>query len=251
MPEAAPIACPQCGAPVRPEEEDAFVACEFCGSRMYLDPDTAVRHEILPETVGRGELPARLGRWLHDREAVGKPRRVSTRLLWFPFWVLPDGHRGHDLRPAAALLVEGLDRFALPGGDRKAFREEIAAKGDLVPATVLLDSLVPGGEPPEGVRLVHLPFWEVSFELGAAEHRVWIDAAGGQVLAHTHPPSAEGRRDRVYAGVLGLTFVVLLVGFFSLFQGGGASVLGLALLVLAGPGAWAVIRASIARVEGG
>src|SRR5262245_52393957 len=109
------LVCPQCGGKVRPEEEDAFVACEFCGSSMYLDPGLAVRHWILPATLRRENLPGFLGSWLQEREALGRPVSVSTRLLYVPFWVISQGGRT-AVKPAVALLVHDLDRFSLPSG---------------------------------------------------------------------------------------------------------------------------------------
>ncbi len=254
-----PLVCPQCGGKVRPEEEDAFATCGFCGSRLYLDPELAVRHEILPAIVPRGELPGRLGRWLADLEALGSPENVSTRLLYFPFWVIP-GDRRTRIEPAAALLLQDMQRFSLPAGDLKAFREELVGSAELIPATVLLANAVPrrpdeaapalGDAAPKGTRLVHLPFWEVSFRIGRAEHHVWIDGAGGQVLPATVPASAGGSLDRTYSALLAAIFVVAVAGFLLVLSGGAGRVaLGLAALAVGGPAGWWGIRRAIVLRE--
>ena len=251
-----PLACPQCGGAVRPEEEDAFIACPFCASRLYLDRSAAVRHEMLLPVVGRAELPSRLGRWLSDVEALGRPARISTRLLFFPFWVLPAG-RSSRLEPAAALLAHGLAAFGLPTGDVKAFRHEAVQGGEVVPATILLEGLegareklaTAGPGRKNEARLLHLPFWEISFRIGPRAQKVWIDAAGGRVLPLSVPASSSGRLDRNYTLVTGLAFAVLLAGFLALFRGGGFSIAGLAVLCAGGPAAWWAARAAIRGTE--
>jgi hypothetical protein len=243
--------CPQCGGEVRPEEEDAFVHCAFCGSSLYLDPGGAVRHEVLPALIARADLPGRLGRWLQDREAVGSPSNIATRLVYFPFWVLPAPQESR-LVPAAPLLLQDMERFRLPSGDFKTFRDDRVTGGELVPASVLVESLVPADEgPPKGTRLVHLPFWETGFRIASKECTVWVDAASGQVLALHAPVSSEARLDRIYSGLLATTYVALLAGFLLLFAGGVAIALGLLLLAVAGPGALALARRAIAREESG
>jgi hypothetical protein len=241
---------------VRSEEEDAFIACPFCASRLYLDRAAAVRHEMLLPVVVRGELPSRLGRWLSDVEALGRPEKVSTRLLFFPFWVLPAGGSSR-LEPAAALLAHGLAGFGLPAGDLKAFREGAVNGAEVVPATILLERFATPRDPVAArgsarrgdARLVHLPFWEISFRIGSREQRVWLDAAGGRVLPLTVPASSSGRLDRTYSIVFGVAFAVLFCGFLALFRGGGASIAGLAVLCAGGPAALWAARAAIRGAE--
>ena len=119
-----------------------------------------------------------MGQWLQDREAIGRPTNVSTHLLYFPFWVISrDGKTA--LEPAAALLVHDIDRFHLPSGDLKSFQNSVASTGTIVPVSVLLENLAPADVGTKDrlldTRLVHLPFWEISFHIGAAQHRAWID----------------------------------------------------------------------------
>jgi len=212
---------------------------------MYLDPGLAVRHLILPATLRREELAGYLGRWLQEREAIGAPTSVSTHLLYFPFWVT--SHEGKTvLEPAAALLVHDLDRFRLPSGDLKSFKSSLASTATIVPASVLLENLAPAqvGARDEvlDTRLVHLPFWEVSFHIGSTHHRMWIDGAGGQVIPLSVPVSSERNLDRRYSLLLAVTYGLLVAGFAALFQGGGVAALGLLLLAGTGPGALWVAR---------
>lgn len=248
----APFHCPQCGADVSPDEEDSFVTCAFCGSSLHLEPGGAFRHEIVPAVLARDTLAGRLGRWLEDMEAIGSPKAVSARLLYFPLWVLPQA-TGRPVEPAAPLLAEPLDGFPLPSGDLKAFREDRAGDAEVIPASIRLESLRrdPVGTAPPAARLVHVPYWDVAYRVGSQAHRAWIDAVSGRVLPLSDPVSAEARLDRVYAGLLAGTFVIVMLGALLLFAGGARTALGLATLGGAGPAALWTIRRVISRVERG
>ena len=237
-------ACPQCGAAVEASEEGDVLLCASCGSSLVREGAHALRHEMLEPVLRRDELQARLGRWLTEREVLGSPTHVRARLVSFPLWVLPDAS-GTRVIPAAPLLVEPAGGFAVPAGDRKAFREDRTGDITVLPASIPVGS----DEPPPGTRLVHVPFWAVSYQHGTRSCEAWLDAVTGRVLPLSSPPSGERRLDASYSLVLVLTWLVLLAGFLALFAGGGRSILGLAVLALAGPAAHAVVRRTIARLE--
>lgn len=239
------IACPQCGGLFRAEEEGTFATCPFCGSKLHLGAEEAIGHELVVPTLRDEETPERLGRWLKEREVTAKPKDVSSRLLWFPFWALPDG----ALFPAAPLLASNLASFRLPPGDRKAFNEELTRSAEVVPASVLSESL-PVPVPAQGAaRLLHLPFREVRFRLFAREYRVFFDAASGQVLAFELPPTSERRLDVTYSFLLALLFALLLWGTRSLFGHGRGPLFGLTLLAAAGPLFWLAAKKMIGLSE--
>ena len=244
------LRCPQCGGEVRPEEEDDCVPCPFCGSRLYVDPGQAVRHFTLAPAVQHVELPPRLDRWLRSREVVGRPRKVTSKLVYFPFWALPTHGSIHAV-PAAALLAVGTEHLHIPAGDLKAYPDDLEAKAKVVPATVLLDAVLARARPkPDGAPvLVHVPFWDTRFQLATAAHRVWIDAAQGQVLAFSLPHSSEVWRDRLYSTVMALTYGVLLAGFACIYAGRAYTARGLLMLALGGPLGWAAARLVIGRTE--
>jgi len=239
------ITCPQCGCAFNAEEEGAFATCPSCGSKLHLASAEAIGHEILIPTLGDVETPERLGRWLKEREVTAKPKELATRLVWFPFWSLPDG----ALFPAAPLLASNLGDFRSPSGDRKAFREELTRSAEVVSASVLAASLPVTDEERSAVRLLHLPFREVKFKLFGREYRIWLDAASGQVLAFELPPTSERRLDVTYGVLLTVLFAVVLWGVRSLFGHGHGLVFGLALLVAAGPLFWLLARQAISFSE--
>lgn len=240
------ITCPQCAGVFHAAEEGTFVTCPFCGSKLHLGAEEAIGHEMLMPAIGEEETPERLGRWLKQRDITAKPREIATRPLWFPFWSLPEG----TLFPAAPLLASNLAAFRAPSGDRKAFREELTRNADVVPASVLADSL-PLPETERGaVRLFHLPFREVRFKLYRREYHVWLDAVSGQDLAFQLPPTAERRLDVTYAILLAVLFGVVLWGVRSLFGHGRGTLFGAVLLATAGPIFWLLARQAIGFSEG-
>lgn len=170
------------------------------------------------------------------------------------------GGRTTRIEPATALLHLDLDEFTLPAGDLKAFHDDLAGGAEVVPATVALSSALAAVAPaaaaagavsPKGTRLVHLPFWVVSFRMGPAVHEVWIDAAGGQILPLSIPASAGGTLDRIYSALLASIFVAAAAGFLAVSSRRGPLVaLGILLLITAGPLGWWGMRRAIARSEG-
>lgn len=240
------FSCPQCGGALAVREEGSFTTCPFCGANLHLDPDAAIGHELVLPAVAAEEAPERLGRWLKEREVTSAPLEVATRLLWFPFWTLPDG----ALFPAAPLLASNLSSFRLPAGDRKAFTTELTRSAEIVAATVLVEGLaVPDADRPS-LRLVHVPFHEVRFRLFARDFRVWLDAASGQVLAFDLPPTSEKRLDVTYTVLLGILFCVVFWATGSIFGHGRNPVVGVVVLAAAGPLFWLATKKAMSLSEG-
>ena len=241
--DSAP-ACPQCGGVVQPREEDGFLDCGFCGSRLYWE-SVARRHEYLAPVLDAAAALRSLRHCLADREIQGQPEDLASRLCFFPFWLLPGAH-GLKPLPAAATLVEGLADFHCPAGDRRAFDATVmAARGLVVPASVAN----PSGDQSARSSLVHVPFWELDFRVWSRACRVWVDAVSGQVLVDVVPASAERRLDRLYFGALLATLAALALGFRLLFAGGVSGLAGGGLLIALGPLASRGVRALIRRGE--
>lgn len=236
--------CPQCGGVVQSDDDSSLVTCAFCGSSLYLDPGSAVSHEILPPTLRKAQLAERIGSFLSQRETLGRPKRLRARLLFLPYWVVPRPE-GERVAPAAALGALPLARYVLPSGDFRRFSPVLTGGAEVVPASVMVESLLPparGSEAeavPKGTRLVHLPFWEVRYRLGARDYRALVDAAAGQVLPFSLPVSSELWLDWAYSALLGVLFVVLVLGFRLLFAGDTAGWLWLG---GGAPVAWAGVR---------
>ncbi len=241
-------ACPRCGGRLVLEEDGAFATCASCGSRLHLGEEEAVGHQMLVPVLSDEEARASLSRWLRDREVTADPREVASGLVWFPFFLLP----GSAVVPAAPLLASNLASFKLPAGDRKAFDAGAARGGEVVPASVRPESLDLPDEARASVRLLHVPFRRVRFALFDRSYEVWFDAASGQPLDFSLPPTSERRLDVTYAVLATLLFAVAAYGVRCLFGGFGATwVRGAVVLAVAGPlfwlVAWAVIRLSEAR----
>jgi hypothetical protein len=244
------IRCPVCRAIVEAGEEEQAASCASCGAMLSLDAEGAHLHGRVPPRLLRTDLPARLGSWIQDLGALGRPTHVRTRLLYVPFWTEGASHPERHA-PAAALPVWDLQSFRLPASRPEPFtppdgEAEVVAPG--IPSDAALGSHVLAGA---SRRLVHLPFWEVAFRLGDRSHAVWIDATRGQVFPLSAPASAEPRLDRIYALFLGAVFVVLTAGFLGIFSGGARAGIGLALLGITWPLATAIGRRLVRLVEEG
>lgn len=190
--------CPRCGIRFDADEEGAFATCPACGSLLHLGDEAEIAHQRLVPVLDEAAALGRLARWLRDREVLADPKEVATRLLWFPFWLLP----GDALVPAAPLLASNLGAFRAPAGDRVAFREREAGPGEIVPASVPPAAIPVDEKARRAAKLLHVPFREVRFRLWGHDYTVWFDAATGQALDFGLPPTSERRLDVTYALLL-------------------------------------------------
>jgi hypothetical protein len=239
---AESLLCPRCGIRFEAEEEGAFATCPACGSRLHLGDEEELAHQRLVPALDEIAFLGRFARWLRNREVLADPKEVATRLLWFPFWLLP----GDALVPAAPLLASNLGSFHLPAGDRVAFRSGPGGSGEVVPASVPPAGIEGDEETRHEARLLHVPFREVRFRLWGRDYTVWFDAATGQALDFDLPPTSERRLDVTYALLLLVLFAAGVYGVRTLFGGTGAPWWAGA-VVLAGAGVvfWAVARVVI------
>ncbi len=234
------LLCPRCGIRFAAEEEGAFATCPACASRLHLGEEEEVTHQSLVPVLDEPAALGRLSRWLRDREITADPKETVTRLLWFPFWLLPD----ETLVPAAPLLASNLGAFRLPAGDRVAFHEAAGGAAEVVPASVPAASLAADEEARRKAKLLHVPFREVRFRLWGRDYHVWFDAATGQPLDFDLPPTSERRLDFTYALLLFALFAAGVYGVRTLFGGTGAPWWA-GIVVLAGA---AVIFLAVAQV---
>jgi len=195
-----------------------FATCPACGSLLHLGDEAEVAHQKLVPVLDEAAALGRLARRLRDREVLADPREVATRLLWFPFWLLPED----ALVPAAPLLASSLGAFHLPAGDRVAFREEEAGSAEVVPASVPSAGIDVDEETRRAAKLLHIPFREVRFRLWGHNYVVWFDAATGQALDFDLPPTSERRLDVTYAFLLLALFAAGFYGVRTLFGGTAA-----------------------------
>jgi hypothetical protein len=227
---------------VRPLDEPGFLDCAYCGSRLHQEAAPAADEWVAP-VLAEAQALERLRRFLESRESAGRPSLERARMVFFPFWQRR-GRHGSGLEPAAATLVEALEDWNPPFGDRRPFdEEELRRRGEVVEATL---EPAQAGEP-----LLFVPLWEVRYRHGAVEHTAWIEAVSGAVLAERVPPSRERRLDAAYACWLAVIGIALTLAFRLLWTGGGASFLGLLLLLALGPLATWAGREVVRRVERG
>jgi hypothetical protein len=190
----------------------------------------------------------RLARWLRDREILADPKEASTRLLWFPFWLLP----GNVLVPAAPILASNLGALRLPAGDRVAFRKGPDGSAEVVAPSVPPAAIDVDDSTREEAKLLHVPFREVRFRLWGHDYTVWFDAATGQALDFDLPPTSERRLDVTYGLLVFALFAAGVYGVRTLFGGTGAPWWAGAAVLAVAAGvfwavAWAVIRFSEPR----
>jgi hypothetical protein len=227
---------------VRALDEPGFLDCAYCGSRLHQEAAPAADEWVAP-VLGETQAIERLRRFLEARESVGRPSFERARVVFFPFWQRRGKH-GTGLEPAAASLVEALEEWNPPFGDRRPLdEEELRRHGEVVEAT--LEPAQPG-EP-----LLYVPLWEVRYRYGPTVLSAWVEAVSGAVLAERVPPSRERRLDAAYAAWLAVTGVALSLAFRLFWAGGGAAFLGLLLLLGLGPLATWAGREVIRRLERG
>lgn len=242
------LLCPRCGIRFAAIEEGAFATCPACGSRLHLGGEEELAHQMLLPVLDDSAVLGRLARWLRDREILADPKEVASRLLWFPFWLLP----GNVLVPAAPVLASNLGAFRLPAGDRVAFRRGPDGSAEVVAPSVPPAAIDVDEATREEAKLLHVPFREVRFRLWGHDYSVWFDAATGQALDFDLPPTSERRLDVTYGLLVFALFAAGVYGVRTLFGGTGAPWWAGAAVLAVAAGvfwavAWAVIRFSEPR----
>lgn len=262
MERPAPLRCPQCGAPVQPAEDDPFLACSYCATRVFLDAAGAVRHFILDPVLDAPTAHSALSRWLRGREVTGAPLPMTAEIVFFPMWDLA-GREGSVAVPGAGVIFEGLDRMAIPAGDLMVFAPD-RVKGPrgeparLIEASVPLEaarsrgaarlrglgeSRIAAGIP---ARLIHVPLHFLTYAMHGGVYSAAVDACSGEVHPITAPRSAESRIDLSFASILAAG-LVLQVGALCLFT--MAPIFSLALAGLISWGLYAAGMSLSRRLE--
>jgi hypothetical protein len=224
--------CPQCGA-VLPDTS-GFSECDYCGATLHLGVPAGVAHEILRPQIARAEVDVHLERWLRSRDTLGRATVRDARLVYVPLWTVP----GREPVPAAVLN----EAHPLPPAEARPFQAELAGEAEVVEPGIPLASVVPdAAHPPEGTRLVHVPFWRVAYGIGTRDHEALVEAVSGRVTP-TSFPAAAGER---WLDVLNV--VVMAAVFLAVFAGSrmvvsdGLRPAPVALLLSAGPVAWLIL----------
>jgi hypothetical protein len=225
--------CPQCGA-VLPEAA-GFSECDYCGAALHLGAPHGVPHDVLGPQIDRAAVGGHLERWLRGRDTLGRATIGDARLAYLPFWVVPP----RDPVPAAELN----DPLPLPPGDAQPFTAERAGDAEVVEPRVPLASLVAdAARPPEGTRLVHVPFWRVDYRVGSREHQALVEAVSGRVVPLSFPAAAGERwLDVLNTLILAAVFVAVFLGVRDVEAYGLTAAPRAWLILAAGPIAWAVL----------
>ena len=219
------ITCSQCGSPVEVSEGQEVAACPACASSLFLVLNEPYLHYRIAPTIHRRQVGGILRRWLKAHEVRGDPKiaRVEPR-LW-PFWEIARGAR-RSIYLAATSSIPELEDIALTGGAREFFGSEMWAKPDVVEPEV--DAVAARtrfrselGELDENdttkdddctVSLLHVPLFEVAYEVGGGAHRVLVDAVTGGVHADDVPHGFSVPMDASHT----IAFVVTLGVFIAL-----------------------------------
>lgn len=234
--------CPQCGAAVAANDEP-FTRCDFCGVSLHLGTPVGVGHDVMLPALGENKVAGHLARFLSERDTIGRPKVVASRLTFLPFWVVPEAGRS-PLTPADAALATALhEPVTLPPGDARPADPASLPPGDFTPPTVPLAAVVPdASQPPEGTRLVHLPYFRVTYRLFTADHEALVSAVDGRVIPLSFPVAAGERwLDILNAMVMTAVFLVAFrsareIVLFDTWRAPGAWH-----LLVAGPVAWGVL----------
>lgn len=234
--------CPQCGAALAASDEP-FARCDFCGAGLHLGAPVGIGHDVLLPILGEGQVAGRLARFLSQRDTIGRAKEVRARLTFLPFWVVTEAGASRLVPADTALRAAIRDSVALPAGDARPFDPAAPPPGDFAPPTLPLGAVVPDpAQPPEGTRLLHVPYFRVAYRLYTADHDALVSAVDGTVIPFSFPAAAGERwLDLLNAAVMAAVFLAVFHGareivLFDTWRAPGAWH-----LLVAGPVAWAVL----------
>jgi hypothetical protein len=202
--EARPRAgCGNCGAEIPIPPSGGIVRCSFCSASLYVESTGTVQHFVCRPGLEPSDVDGCVNRWLFEQGVSVRVEVLTRRLVYYPFWRIAGRA---ELVPAAASPEGTLDPLSGLAGELEPYDESLEDGTTFLPTT----SPPPGGG---DVRLVHVPVWHASFQLGAARETVLVEAGAGRVIAATAPAGTLGRPRASEGWILwGAAAVLVAVG---------------------------------------
>ena len=196
------VVCSQCGGENEVTSGQAFVACTFCGSTLFVDRSDVVSHYRISPLLGEPEAKASLHRWMSGNDTVKdldrKSELESMELVSFPVWLFRVRDAGGEhvyVEPAAPTLIPHLAELSVPAGRLEAYRVE-DQDVEVVEVTVPLATARGWLEQRDvgqvaETALVQVPFWRCRYRHEGQSYLAAVDASTGSVLAAVYPEKSE------------------------------------------------------------
>ena len=91
------LKCPGCGAPIKPQQGETVMTCEYCGSSVSLGNlgwQNVSKHSMLSITIDDGEklkliVRKHMDHGLMERHAFEESKEESSELSYVPYWIVP------------------------------------------------------------------------------------------------------------------------------------------------------------------
>ncbi len=209
------VTCPQCGGDNALRSGESFLACEFCGTTLFLDRAEIIGRYRLPRLIDGDEAKAALRRWMAGNHTVKDLDRKSTVdspvAVTFPMWLFRSRQAGREsatVEPAAPTPIPVLADLAIPAGSLEPF-EGPEEGAEAVPVGVPLETARTwveqrGVDPKQvtEVALVEIPLWRAGYEFGGKRYQAVVEGSTGNVLASVYPEKAES--PYILVAILGL-----------------------------------------------
>ena len=210
--------CPQCGAGLPLDPFRSFLGCPYCGSSHYIELEASLRHYLVRPIIREEAARAALPGWLAGRRIKRSVTVRSTELAYIPFWQIASGLTAYAIPAASLTFFEGQDIFEIKGDLRFFSPEAIGEGADVLDPDLFLEGALerlrdlghPAGEGTE-IRLIHVPFFRLTYDAGGESYTALVDGLWGRVYGEPPPPAvahAEGRSFAAVFGVLTALFAI-------------------------------------------
>ncbi len=199
------IICPQCAGENQIPVDEKFLECQFCGSAIYIDKKKVVNHFVISSNFNQQTAEGNLRRWMagnfqaKDLDKFAKITQVS--FYYFPMWYFKlDSSMGDKiyLQPATSTAISEIKKINIPAGSLKVFNKKDFDFNQFVNPDVLYESaqswLSQSGVDINTVaesNLVHIPFYQFTYEFKGNSFTAIVEASSGMVYANHWPAKSE------------------------------------------------------------
>ena len=204
MPE---LQCSQCGSDIRVVEDD-FLHCDACDAALFINTRHLLLHNQIHPRLTRKELAGHLRRWLHQHEIPGSPTQLDITLQWWPMWEITVARQRQLLLAATSPWPEW-EQLDLSAGQRTPFDPN--CDGEIIFPERSIAAVQQTAEADiTTLRLLHLPFYLVNYQLNGQTWQVYIDALKGIFYAEDLPQPVTKQLDASHRKIFILTTLVFL-----------------------------------------
>ena len=192
-------------AEVTVQQDETFIECPYCASALFLDKRKVVFHYLIHSNFKPNEAEGNLKRWMSGNHTVKdldqKAQIVKSEFYYFPVWYFKTKDSSGDkihLQPAASTSVSEIKKLVIPAGSLKFYDKNVHNDHEIVKPDVLYDSaqtwLQSSGTDLNNVKeaaLVHIPFYQFSYNFNGQSYTAMVEASSGQVYSNIYPAKSE------------------------------------------------------------